>query len=171
MVRFTEAPGRRRAVEALHATASQRLFARPEYREELGEIIGQGDLGTPWPLSRLGRLAVTSGRAVRRIERLELAALHSAPMLALVSAPADDHRAHLRSGQVLERVWLAATALGLGLQPMSAAIEVPELRAELGPVFGIPEPFVAQELVRIGRPAGPRGFRTPRRPAGEVAGG
>jgi hypothetical protein len=54
---------------------------------------------------------------------------------------------------------------------MSAALEVPELRAGLGPVFGLPAGFVAQELVRIGWPAGHRGFRTPRRPAGDVLGG
>lgn len=171
VVGFTEAPGRRHAVEELHARASEVLMARPEYRRELGDVIGSGDLGTPWPLSRLGRLAASSARIARGLEVLELAALRSSPLLALISARGDDHRDHLRSGQVLERVWLAATALGLGVQPASAAVEVPETRAELAPVFGLPPELVAQELVRIGWPAGPRGFRTPRRPVEEVARG
>ena len=171
LVRFTEAPGRRHAVEALWSEASGQLLARREYRRELGEVIGQGDLGTPWPLSRLGRLATVSERVARGLERLERAAIRSTPLFALVSTPADDHRAHLRSGQALERVWLAATVLGLGLQPMSAVVEVPETRARIGEAFGAPEGLHAQELVRIGRPAGPVGFRTPRRPPGEVARG
>ena len=171
VVRFTEAPGRRHAVEELHARAAGVLMQRPEYRRELGDVIGSGDLGTPWPLSRLGRLAASNARIARGLEELELAALRSSPLLALISARGDDHRSHLRSGQVLERVWLAATTLGLGLQPASAAVEVPETRAELAPVFGLPPGLVAQELVRIGWPAGPRGFRTPRRPVEEVARG
>ena len=149
------------------------IIERASYGTDLlpGDVIGSGDLGTPWPLSRLGRLAAASARIAHRLEELELAALRSAPLLGLVAARGDDHRAHLRSGEVLERVWLAATALGLGVQPASAAIEVPETRAELVQVFGLPAGLVAQELVRIGWPAGPRGFRTPRRPVEEVARG
>jgi nitroreductase len=155
-------------VETLWAAAAERQVARREYRQELGEVIGRGDLGTPWPLSRVGRVAAASARLARGMERLERGALRSAPLLALVGTPGDDHRAHLRSGQVLERLWLAATALGLGLQPMSAAVEVPEVREELGRVFGMPERFRAQELVRIGRPRGPGGLRTPRRQVGDT---
>ena len=168
-VRFAEAPGCRQAVETLWATAAERQMARREYRHELGEVVGRGDLGTPWPISRLGRLVTASARLARGMERLERSALRSARLLALVSTPGDDHRAHLRSGQVLERLWLTATALGLGLQPMSAAVEVAEVRGELGAVFGLPMRFRAQELVRIGRPRGPGGLRTPRRQAGDAA--
>jgi nitroreductase len=171
VVRFTEVPGRRHAVEELHARAAGILMECPEYRRELGDVIGSGDLGTPWPLSRLGRLAASSARIAHRLEELELAALRSSPVLALIAARDDDHRSHLRSGQVLERVWLAATRLGLGVQPASAALEVPETRAELVPVFDLPPGLVAQELVRIGWPAGPWGFRTPRHPVEEVARG
>lgn len=171
VVRLSEAPGRRQAVEALHAQAAEILMARDEYRRELGDILGHGDLGTPWPISRLARLAAASVRLSRGIERLELAALRRAPVLAVIASPTDDHRAHIRSGQLLERVWLAATRLGLGLQPVSAAVEVPETRVQLVPVFGLAEGLHPQELVRIGRPAGPRGFRTPRRPVEDVVRG
>jgi nitroreductase len=171
VVTFTEGPGRRRAVETLHARACETLLGRPEYRRELGELIGQGNFGMPWPLSQVGRLAMSSDTIARWVERSELASIRSAPLLALVSSPADDRRAQVRSGQVLERVWLAATARGLGLQPASAALEIPETRAELAAAFGLPDGLYPQELVRIGEPGRHAGFLTPRRSAEDAVGG
>ncbi|HEX6106423.1 MAG TPA: nitroreductase family protein [Gemmatimonadales bacterium] len=170
VVTFSEAPGRRHAVAALHERACEVLLGRDDYRRELAELVGQGNFGMPWPLAKVGRLALSRESIAHWLERAELASIRSTPVLALISAPGDDHRAHLRSGQVLERLWLAATARGLGLQPASAAIELPETRVELAAVFGIGERLVPQELVRIGETRGPRGFLTPRRPAGEVVG-
>jgi nitroreductase len=171
VVSFTESPGPRRAVTALHARACELLLGRPEYRRELGALIGQGNFGMPWPLPQVGRLAMSSDTIARWVERIELASIRSAPLLALVSSPADDRRAQLRSGQVLERVWLAATAHGLGLQPASAALEVPETSAELKAAFGLREGLHPQELVRIGVPGRHTGFLTPRRPAEDVVEG
>ena len=171
VVRFTDAGGVRQAVERLYAAATEAQLARAEYRRELAEAIGQGNFGTPWPLSAFGRLAMTHLSLARRLEAADLAALQSAPVLALIAAPGDDHQDHVRSGQVLERVWLTATELGLGLQPASALIEVPETRAQLGALFGLPADLLPQELVRIGVPLGGREALTPRRPAEEVAEG
>jgi nitroreductase len=171
VVTFSEGPGRRRAATALHGRACERLLGRPEYRRELGELIGQGNFGLPWPLTRVGQLAMSSDTIARWVERSEVAAIRSAPLLALLSTPADDRRTQVRSGQVLERLWLAATAAGLALQPASAALELPETRAELAAAFGLPDGLYPQELVRIGAPGRHGGFLTPRRPAEDVVEG
>ncbi len=169
-VTFSEEQGRRRAVEGLIEAASEAQTSRPAYRRELAGLMGERGLGVPRPLAGLGRLALGSATVTRWIERAELAAFRSAPLLALITAHRDDHRAHLRSGQVLERLWLAATGLGLGLQPASVVVEVPEVRSELARAFGLPPGTCAQELVRIGEPARAFGFTTPRRPVEEVTG-
>jgi len=75
--------------------------------------------------------------------------------------------AQMESGQVLERIWLTATVQGLGLQPLSAPLELPVLRQELNRAFGARLPW-AQQLVRIGRPRHQGGHRTPRRQLDEV---
>jgi hypothetical protein len=43
------------------------------------------------------------------------------------------------AGQVLERVWLQATALGIGLHPVSQILELPELREETTKLLPIPD--------------------------------
>ncbi|HUF36838.1 MAG TPA: nitroreductase family protein [Gemmatimonadales bacterium] len=141
-----------------------------QYRREMVELIGQGNFSLPWPLAQAGRAAFSSESLARRVERSELISVRSSPLLALISAPGDDHRAHLRSGQVLERIWLAATAHGLGLQPASAALAVPETRAGLARAFGLRDGLVPQELIRIGEPSRHRSHLTPRRPAEVLVG-
>jgi hypothetical protein len=160
-------PERRAAAEFLNRMALGISCADPAYRQEMARWVGQGNLGTPWPAAKLGRLAMGSRGIARWLARLEGASVRSSPLLALIGSWEDDRPAQLRSGQVLERIWLAATARGLGLQPLSAALEVPELRASLPHRFDAPWPW-AQQLVRIGRPAAPAGWVTPRRPAEEV---
>jgi hypothetical protein len=91
----------------------------------------------------------------------------SAPLLVLISSRDDDRPSQIRSGQLLERLWLAATARGLGLQPVSAALAVPRLRSRLSSLMGARFPW-AQQLVRVGLARHPSGHRTPRRPLDEV---
>jgi hypothetical protein len=98
-----------------------------------------------------------------QLARLDAIAVGSAPMLGLISSRDDDRPSQIRSGQLLERLWLTATARGLGLQPLSAALEVPNLRLELTRVMDARCPW-AQQLVRIGHPRGGSAHRTPRRP-------
>ena len=158
---------RRDRAESLNRMGLTINCADPAFRHEMAEWIGSGEMGTPWPAAQLGRIALGSRGVSRWLARLEAAALGSTPLLALIGSREDDRLAQLRSGQLLERIWLAATVRGLGLQPLSAALEVPELRASLAHGFGSPWPW-AQQLVRIGRPTAPQGWTTPRRPAEEV---
>jgi hypothetical protein len=68
---------------------------------------------------------------------------------------------------LLERLWLTAGARGLGLQPLSAALEVPKLRRDISLALDARLPW-AQQLVRIGHPRGGSAHRTPRRPLDDV---
>ncbi len=168
MALFSDLPGCRQAVERLRRRACLALFAREDYRRELGRVVGNGAFGTPWPLSALGRVALTSERLARRLMRGELAALRSAPLLGLIALRDDSWTAQLRSGQLLERVWLTAAACGLGVQPPSVILEVPETRAELGEVFTVPEGYSPQEALRLGYPHAMSHRVTPRRSVDEV---
>lgn len=158
---------RRAAAEFLNRMALSISCADPAYRQEMARWVGQGNLGTPRPAALLGRLAMGSRGLARWLARLEGASVRASPMLALIGSWEDDRAAQLRSGQLMERIWLTATSRGLGLQPLSAALEVPELRASLSRRFGAPWPW-AQQLVRIGRPRATVGWVTPRRPANQV---
>jgi nitroreductase len=158
---------RRRAVQGLHRVAHEIALADPDYREELADWVGQGAFGTPWPLAQLGRAAIAREKVAHRLARFDAVAVGSAPVLALISSRDDDRGAQLRSGQLLERLWLTATAQGLGLQPLSAALEIPRLRARLSSVMRARLPW-AQQLVRLGHPRRPDGHRTPRRPLYQV---
>ena len=160
-------PECRRAVQGLHRLAHEIAFANPAYRGELADWVEGGAFGTPWPLSKLGRAAIASGGMARRLARLDAIAVGSTPLLILISSRVEDRPSQIRSGQLLERLWLTSTARGLGFQPLSAALEVRSLRAGISGVMGARFPW-AQQLVRIGHPRHSPGHRTPRRPLDEV---
>ena len=50
--------------------------------------------------------------------------INSTPYLGFISTANNDSISSLKAGRVLERFWLAATALGISLHPMSQALEV-----------------------------------------------
>jgi hypothetical protein len=160
-------PERRREVEAIHRSAHETSLADPAFRHELAEWVGAGAFGTPWPVSRIGQAAIDSELLAHQLAKLDVLAVGSAPLLALISSREDDRPSQIRSGQLLERLWLTAAARGLELQPLSAALEVPTLRLELSLVMDARWPW-AQQLVRIGHSRGGRAHRTPRRPLDDV---
>lgn len=160
-------PARCRTVRDLHRAAHEIALADPAFRQELADWFGEGAFGTPWPVSRIGRVAIGSGMLAHQLARLDAIAVGSAPLLALISSREDDRPSQIRSGQLLQRLWLTATVRGLGVQPLSAALEVPNLRLQLSEAMGARLPW-AQQLVRIGHPRGVRSHRTPRRPLHEV---
>jgi nitroreductase len=158
-----------RWVEQLTQEADRLEFADPDFREELGRRIREGAFGLPEVLSRLGSLAVSRLDLGDPVARQDQKIVDSAPLLGLISATSDTHLAHVRSGQLFERLWLAATTLGVSVHPMSQTMRHPDLRsamAELIPARG----WVPQHLFRVGyslRQAEPR-HHTPRRPLEEV---
>ncbi|HEX6434549.1 MAG TPA: hypothetical protein VFZ87_09910 [Gemmatimonadales bacterium] len=164
---LTDDPAIRSRLVELNLHADEMEFADPAYRKELGHWVGEGVFGTPPLLSRLGELVLSRVNIGGVIGKRNAAVLSSAPLVGLISAPADDRTSQVRTGQALERVWLHATAMGMALQPMSQTLEIPSLRSELTRL--IPgRGWVSEQMFRIGYAPGTSGQHAPRRPVEDV---
>jgi nitroreductase len=155
-------------VDELTFEADRAEFANPAFRRELGQSVGEGVFSAPGIKARLAGLLVSRvdlGEAVANHDR-ELVA--SAALLGLVLGEEDTHAVHLRTGQLFERVWLKATALGVSVHPMSQTMRTPELREAVADlVVGLG--WSPQHLFRVGfstRETRPK--LTPRRPLEDV---
>ena len=110
----------RRALDDLVMRADALLFSRPDYRHELGQVIGSGAFGTPWLLATLGRFAVSH--------------LLPSGLLSEVGSSSADQRSRARHHQRARgltrgarcgsaRCWSASTwkrrLRGVSLQPVS----------------------------------------------------
>lgn len=156
----------RAKLDALVMRADAVLLSDADYRHELGEIIGTGAFGTPWVIATLGRFAVSHLMPASRFSKADHKALMSSPAIGVICAPASTRQGQVRVGQVLERLYLAATLRGLALQPVSQVLQLDETREGLSALLpgrsGVPlQPF------RLGHAAPPR-THTPRRSLDDV---
>lgn len=155
----------KRAVDKLMLQGDALAFADPRYRKELAECIGEGSFGGPWLLSRAQEFAVAHLGVSKAVARGDHKALMSSPVFGLISSRGGGNEARIKAGQLLERLYLAATGLGLFLQPISQLLEVDRVRLSFSKLFragGVPlMPF------RLGYADTP-GHRTPRRPLESV---
>ncbi len=166
-VDLTEDSAIRSRVIELNLHADEMEFADPAFRKELGYWVGRGVFGTPRLLSRLEGFLLSRVNLGRAIGKRNAGVLSSAPLIGLISARTDDRTSQVRTGQALERLWLHATRIGIALQPMSQALEVPSLRAELARV--IPESgWIPEQVFRIGYAMHPVERHTPRRSTDQV---
>jgi hypothetical protein len=167
-VLFNDSLGARVAIESLVTKADAIQFSDPLFREELGFWIGQGVYGSPWLMAKLGQLAVTLLNLGGSAARKDAEVLMSSPLVGLITTTQDTGRARVRAGQVYERLHLAATVLGLSLQPMNQAMQVAGLRHEVLGCFGATgEGRYPQVLFRLGY-GQPETTATPRRAVDEV---
>ena len=157
----------RRWIEALTLQADRIEFANPAFRKELGYWIGQGVFGAPPLLAGLGRLAVSKIDLGETVAEQDHAILESAALLGLITAAGDSHLAHLRAGQLFERLWLTATAMGVSIHPMSQTMRRPELRAAVAELLPSPG-WTPQHLFRVGFSSRKEEHHTPRRPLEDV---
>ena len=154
-------------VDALTSEADRVDFANPAFRQELGYWIGQGVFGAPPLMARLGKMAVSRLDLGEPVAEQDHAIIESAPLLGLLCAEGDGHLVHVRTGQLFERLWLTATAMGVAIHPMSQTMRRPKLRkavAELLPTAG----WTPQHLFRVGYSSRDEDQHTPRRPVEDV---
>lgn len=155
-------------MDELTFEADRAEFANRAFRRELGQSIGEGVFSAPGIKARLAGLLVSHvdlGDAVANQDR-ELVA--SAALLGLVLGEEDTHAVHLRSGQLFERVWLKATALGISVHPMSQTMRTPELREAVADLV-MGHGWSPQHLFRVGfSTRETRQRHTPRRPLEDV---
>ena len=165
-VDWMEHESQREEIDALVMRADALLFANPEYRAELGALIGAGAFGTPWLIALVERFAVAHLVSARRIAEADHRRLASSPAFGVISAHADTREAQVRVGQVLERLYLEATLRGLSLQPVSQLLQAGETRTALEAL--LPEPrWHPLQPFRIGYAREPR-IHTPRRALDDV---
>ena len=157
----------RRWINALTLEADRVEFADPAFRKELSYWIGQGAFGTPPVMARLGRAVVSRVNLAEPVARQDHAIVESAALLGLISATGDSHLVHVRAGQLFERVWLTATAMGVSIHPMSQTMRHPELRAAVGELLPSLS-WTPQHLFRVGFSSREEGHHTPRRPVEDV---
>jgi nitroreductase len=157
----------RRWIDALTLEADRIEFADPAFRKELGYWIGQGVFGEKPFIAQVGRLTVSHLNLGEPVAQQDHAILESAALLGLVTASGDSHVAHLRAGQLFERLWLTATAMGVSAHPMSQTMRRPELRAAVGELLPSPG-WIPQHLFRLGYSSRHEGQHTPRRPVEDL---
>jgi nitroreductase len=78
----------------------------------------------------------------------------------LLVARSPEARSLFEGGRVMLRVWLAATAAGLRVHPMTAPLDHAETRGRLSDLFGLPSDAATVVCLRLGR--GPAAPRSPR---------
>jgi len=155
-------------IDELTLEADRVEFATPAFRKELGYWIGQGVFGTPQPLARLGGFAISRLDLGEPVAQQDHEIVGSAALLGVISAGDDSHLAHLRVGQLFERIWLTATALGVNIHPMSQTMRSPAIRRAVGELLHN-RGWIPQHLFRVGyssRTGEPQ--HTPRRPLNDV---
>jgi nitroreductase len=157
----------RRWIDALTTEADRTEFADPEFRKELGYWIGQGVFGAPPLTARLEKMAVAHLNLGEPVARQDHAILESAALLGLICASGDSHLVHVRAGQLFERLWLTATALGVSIHPMSQTMRRKELRAAVEELLPAPG-WIPQHLFRVGFSTQRDEQHTPRRPVDDV---
>ncbi len=123
-------------------------------RREVDRLIGRiGELAHPF---------VVPGQPSAR-QDAEL--LLSAPLFGVLAVDQEDRESRLRAGRALERVWLAATAEGVQLHPISRILQLDETRAALRHLL---PPGAGTPLVPFRVGYAPHDHRrTPRRPLRE----
>lgn len=150
----------RRAIARLVADADRAQFDDPAFRRELAAWVhsieaGSRDgmsgaaFGVPDRLAPVARFVIRTfdlGDGIAAADEDKI--LSGTPMLGLLSSPADNQAAWLRTGHALSDILLDLTAAGFTASYLNQPIEVPGLRPKLAEVAGIGG--MPQILLRIG---------------------
>jgi nitroreductase len=93
----------------------------------------------------------------------------TAATYAVLYGTGDERAEWLRAGEALDALWLAATAHGAGLLPLSSPIEVGYTRHELRRIIGdLGAPYLVVRLGKLDEDAGTGPAATPRLPVDQV---
>ena len=152
-------PMRRDAAFALTFRAQHRIAGDDGYRRELADWTtwwpGRRDGLAPYALGYLDKGGVVPLRNFRIASPevpVRRAVFEPRPCIAVLSTRGDGPWHWLRAGQAVQRVLLTATVRGLAAQPMTQALEQPDLRGQL---TDVDSGWHAQMILRLGygRPA------------------
>jgi len=129
------------------------LFSDGKFFKEIDQWVSKGVLGQPWLKSHpmesesvSKNIETKSTKTVKkqkdseqsmlkRLNRQEQEILITAPTVAALSSPFDNHMMHVITGQIFEKLCLEAALLGIRCLPLNQLIEVPESRASVRELF------------------------------------
>ena len=137
VLRFVLPCDKQRAVQLVTA-GDRNQMARPAFRDEWADCMPSGGVA-PWLVRRFD-----VGRFLARHD----AELIASSSLLLVITADDDRPSLIRAGEVLERVLLTITRLGLQYSFMNQPVAVETLRGQLWSLIGSTTP--PQLLLRVG---------------------
>ncbi len=148
---LTDEISRRQEIEELVTQADIQQFANPAYREELGYWIGQSAFGTPWLMAKMGQWVVTHFNVGKSQAKKDANLVVNAPLIGILYTQQNNYESQVKVGQVFERLCLGCTKLGMGVQPISQPLEIPELKVVLASI--LPDPgMYPQHMFGIGYP-------------------
>ncbi len=149
--------------------ADQIQYSDADFKSELGRWLSQGLMGPTGIQAKIDQMEVVFLDNGPDQIRKDTELINSTPYLGFISTRNNDSRSQVLAGQTFERFWLAATTLGISLQPMSQALEVQETKRELGRLLPVEAggAELVQQTFRLGN-ARPLPEHTPRKPLEEV---
>jgi hypothetical protein len=151
----------KQAAARLAAEAERVQFARDDFRRELADIVGTGAFGTPRALAWIAKVAVKHVGLGERYAARAQSHVAGAPLLGFLQAAPPTRAALVRAGRAYERIALLATMDGFSVQPVSEPIQVPETRARLAALAGLPAPELVM-FFRLGGALRSDARKTPR---------
>ncbi|MGB5101580.1 MAG: hypothetical protein WBN94_13420 [Methanothrix sp.] len=150
----------------MHANAIQ--YSDVNFKSELGHWLGQGVMGPTGVKAKMAQLAVVFLDVGPQQSKKDADLINSTLYLGFISTANNDSISSIKAGRGLERFWLAATALGISLQPMSQALETAQTKAEIAELLPAqPGMMQVQQAFRLGY-AKPISLHSTRRPLQEV---
>lgn len=123
--------GERNEISELQMLADEKLMKDPEYREELGDWIGKGVLGSSWPMARIGEIAVRYLDLGSREGKKNSKLIQTSPVLVILHTGKDNLKSQVKTGRVFERISLFATYKDISIHPISQILEHPQTRDKL----------------------------------------
>jgi nitroreductase len=166
---LTDNSSTRKAFLDLVVQANVVQYSDADFKSELGHWLSQGVMGPTGVQAKMAQLAVVFLDMGPQQTRKDAELINSMPYLGFISTANNDSISSVRAGRAFERFWLAATALGISLHPMSQALEVPETKANLTAILspGSGNMSQVQQTFRLGY-AEPVREHSTRRPLEDV---
>ncbi len=129
-----------KACELIKSAYADQL-SDPAFRKELGYWLGQGLFADSWTKSKIAQMVATNINVGKSLAKKFSELTRSSMAFGIISSEKNDRFAQIGAGKVLERVWLQATSLGIGLHPVSQILELPDLKEETSKLLPNPDAY------------------------------
>ena len=137
----------RAKIREIVGDATEEAFHDKNFARELGQWIKPSlaryrdgmpgyNIGVPWLASFVVPLAMRYLPVSKAQRAMTEEWLRTAPLMLMLATPKDESSDWVNAGEVLERIWLRATQLGLSVAPLAAAVQIGEHYRRFGELLG-----------------------------------